>query len=247
MNLADIRKKAQKDRGNTTVPPAGSVDPYPEEQLPYAELLMDDEPEPLPLPAEIRPQVKEPAPVQWQPEPVMSHDPLELILAGREAAGLDDDVEAGPSPDMQYGADPFQEFLCFRVSSEKYAINILDIKEIIKPREITEVPRVPSYVSGVLSLRGIIIPVFNMRKRLGLPVISPSPKERIIVIKKGDEFCGLLVDEVIQVVRIVAATIEQTPTVLDAVDKEFVSGIGRYEGVMLILLNLENILDVNLC
>jgi len=57
--------------------------------------------------------------------------------------------------------------LCFKVADEKYAVNIMEIKEIIKPRDLTEVPRVPPYVSGVLSLRGIIIPVFNMHKRLG--------------------------------------------------------------------------------
>ena len=81
-------------------------------------------------------------------------------------------------------AEEFQEFLCFRVSAETYAINIMAIKEIIKPREVTEVPRAPAFVSGVLSLRGIIIPVFNMRLRLGLPGVEKSAKERIIVLKK---------------------------------------------------------------
>jgi purine-binding chemotaxis protein CheW len=143
------------------------------------------------------------------------------------------------------GAD-FQELLCFRVADEKYAVNIMEIKEIIKPREVTEVPRVPPYVSGVLSLRGIIIPVFNMHKRLGHAVVKESGKKRIIVVKKGEEFCGVMVDEVIQVVRISPVAIEPPPTVLDGIDRDFVRGIGRFEGQMLILLDLEKVLDLNL-
>lgn len=68
-----------------------------------------------------------------------------------------------------------------------------------------------------------------------------------MVIKKGEEFCGVLVDEVVQVVRIAASSIEQPPAVLDGIDRDFVAGIGRHAGMMLILLNLHNILDVNLC
>jgi purine-binding chemotaxis protein CheW len=140
----------------------------------------------------------------------------------------------------------FQELLCFRVAAEKYAVNIMEIKEIIKAREVTEVPRVPDYVTGVLSLRGIIIPVFNMHKRLGHAVVQESGKERIIVVKKGDEFCGVLVDEVIQVARLAAASIEPPPAVLEGIDRDFVNGIGRFDGQMLILLNLGKILDLNL-
>jgi purine-binding chemotaxis protein CheW len=123
----------------------------------------------------------------------------------------------------------------------------MEIKEIIKPREVTEVPRVPFYVSGVLSLRGIIIPVFNMHKRLGHAVVQDSGKERIIVVKKGEEFCGVMVDEVIQVVRISPATIEPPPAVLDGIDRDFIGGIGRFDDQMLILLNLEKVLDLTLC
>jgi len=98
----------------------------------------------------------------------------------------------------------------------------------------------------VLSLRGIIIPVFNMRKRLGHGVEQESGRERIIVVNKGEEFCGILVDEVIQVARLEAAAIGSPPAVLEGIDRDFINGIGRYDGQMLILLNLRNILDLNL-
>jgi purine-binding chemotaxis protein CheW len=173
-------------------------------------------------------------------------DPLAVLLAGRKAALVDELAFTAAADTEAANREELQEFLCFRVSAEIYAINIMAIKEIIKPREITEVPRAPAFVSGVLSLRGIIIPVFNMRLRLGLSIVDKSAKERIIVLKKLDDFFGILVDEVIQVVKIFSSAIEKPPTILDGIDRDFVNGIGRYDGQMLILLNQDKILDLNL-
>ncbi|OGU17325.1 MAG: hypothetical protein A2076_00980 [Geobacteraceae bacterium GWC2_53_11] len=147
---------------------------------------------------------------------------------------------------MQVAAEAVLEFLCVRVSDEVYGINIMDIKEIIKPREVTEVPRAPDFVSGVLSLRGTIIPIIDMRIRLGLAHDEPTGKERIVVIKNSNSFSGLLVDEVIQVVQVLQSAVEAAPTVLDGIDRDFVSGIGRSDNRLIIILNLENIADINL-
>jgi purine-binding chemotaxis protein CheW len=175
------------------------------------------------------------------------YDPVEILLAGRAAAGFGQN-SSRVSPDVaEVEVSDYQELLCFRVGTEQYAINIMEIKEIIKPREITEVPRVPDFISGVLSLRGIIIPVFNMGRRLHLAPIGHSVKERIIVVNRGEELFGILVDEVLQVVKVNQEAIEQPPAVLEGIDRDFVRGIGRHGGRMLILLNLESILDVSLC
>ena len=253
MNLAELRKKAQKQNRAVALciaaPPALDVleevmhEEETEETVIYR--AADAPPETDASPVEVpEPQVV----LVQSANGVALFDPLAVLLAGREAAALADEaaftdagISAGP------GADEFQEFLCFRVASEIYAINIMNIKEIIKPRDVTEVPRAPSFVSGVLSLRGIIIPIFNMRLRLGLAGAEPSAKERIVVLKKAEEFFGVLVDEVIQVVKIASATIEKPPVVLEGVDRDFVQGIGRFESQMLILLNQEKILDLTLC
>jgi purine-binding chemotaxis protein CheW len=172
-------------------------------------------------------------------------DPLSAIVAGRVAA--EDQNILSDKPGESVVENGFlADFLCFRVSNEIYVIDIMDLKEIIKPRELTEVPRVPTFVSGILSLRGTIIPIFNMRKRLGLPELQQNLKERILVVKKGEELCGLLVDEVIQVIKLRTDTIEEAPSVLDGIAREFVDGIGRCNDNMLILLNLQNILNVDL-
>lgn len=248
MNLAEIRKKARKEKVKSEIPDTRSEP----EVVADAGVSIDD----VPVPAE--PTLEnEPSEVFSVPEltdetggeVATSHhfDPLAVLLAGRERAFLEEEKINFSSVQMEYAGTSLQEFLCFRVANETYAVSIMDIKEIIKPRLVTEVPRVPGFVSGVLSLRGIIIPVFQMRHRLGLPSVGTSGKERIIVVKQGEGFCGLLVDEVTQVVKIAAEGIEDPPTVLDGIDRDFVRGIGRHTGQMLILLNLEKILDVSLC
>lgn len=253
MNLADIRKKAQQEKSerkgslavkednpSVEIPSAVSATVAESATVPEPEVELSPAPYEFPEEIKTRPLVVEaPVPVKF--------DPVALLLEGRESAGSAEEAHIISTSETEADRRDYQELLCFRVASEEYALNIMDIKEIIKPREVTEVPRVPSFVAGVLSLRGIIIPVFDMRIRLGLAGERSSVKERIIVVKKGAEgFCGILVDEVIQVVRIDAKDLEPPPTVLEGIDRDFVSGIGRFSGRMLILLNMEKILDVDL-
>lgn len=241
MNLADIRKKAQKERSDAPQEAsARQLHVLSEEQQKGAVESVDDSL------AGFNKSESRPSMPQASEQIPQAFDPLAILLAGRETACGSRENLSDRLPMSELAGEEFKEFLCFRVASEKYAINIMDIKEIIKPRELTEVPRVPGFVSGVVSLRGIIIWVFDLCKRLALVPAGMSGKERIVVVKKGDEFCGVLVDEVIQVVRIAASTIEEPPAVLDGIDRDFVDGIGRSAGGMLILLNLENILDLTL-
>lgn len=176
-----------------------------------------------------------------------NQDPLEILLDGRSAAGCNEE-ELLTADDDQFVAvtESYVEFLCIKVSDEIYGINIMDIKEIIKPRQVTEVPRAPSFVSGVISLRGTIIPVIDMLLRLGLTREKINGRERVVVIKNGDSFCGLMVDEVSQVVKIANDVIEPAPAILEGIDRDFVSGIGRADGKMVIILNLVSIADIHL-
>lgn len=242
MNLADIREKAQQEKKKSDEQPAAASVPPPAELrqdfpvIPPASAVGDEafRPPAPSVPAVITARVPGP------------FDPLSVLLQGRSLAGCERTALVDEMAIEESVVEDFREFLCFRVSDELYAIDIMEIKEIIKPREITEVPRVPSFISGVLSLRGIIIPVFNMHERLGLEQKGTTGKERIIVVKKGEEFTGIVVDEVIQVVRVAEGAIEQPPAVLDGIDRDFVQGVGRFDGKMLILLNLRNILDLSL-
>jgi len=104
----------------------------------------------------------------------------------------------------------------------------------------------PRFVAGVLSLRGMIISVFDLRLRLGFERAEPTGLERIVIVRGAEGACGLLVDEVHQVVGLQPSAINDAPQVLEGVDREFVRGIGRHGERMLILLDLEKILEVAL-
>lgn len=173
-------------------------------------------------------------------------DPIAVLLAGRTAAGCDEDLPLASTEIDEQSVSEYLEFLCFRVFDELYGINIMDIKEIIKPRETTEVPRSPAFVSGIISLRGTIIPIIDMRDRLGLKRDTMTGRERVIVVKFQDSFTGLVVDEVVHVVRIPLEAMEMAPAVLDGIDRDFVSSIGRADGAMIIILNCETIADITL-
>lgn len=255
MDLAKIRQKARQDqesRASEEIPPCvtdvpepgpvdqgvtlqerATVDSSLERLLPIAD--------PISFPA---------APLDGSHMPAIGRAhlraPLEVILAGRDAAGCDENLPLVSEEHSHKVVDDYQEYLCFRVSDEIYGINIMDIKEIIKPREVTEVPRSPSFVSGIISLRGIIIPIIDMLDRLGLQREKVTGRERVIVVRNGDVFSGLLVDEIIQVVHIANDCLEAAPAVLEGIDRDFVSGIGRADGRMIILLNLETIADIHL-
>ncbi|MDD2897187.1 MAG: chemotaxis protein CheW [Desulfuromonadaceae bacterium] len=256
MDLAKIRKKsllALKEFGDerftAQMPSSGLVQDTSE---PVAVALNLTEtgtslPESFAAPETVAPVAPVSVATVWQPEPALaSCTPLESILAARTAAGCDIDSMCSDVNVEEAIAESALEFLCFRVSDEIYGIDIMDIKEIIKPREVTEVPRTPAFVLGVLSLRGTIIPVIDMRFRLGLAPTVSSGKERIVVIKYDASYSGLLVDEVIQVVKVPQNTVEAAPPVLEGIDRDFVSGIGRSDGRLIIILNLKNITDINL-
>ena len=255
MNLADIRRKAQAAEVQVSTAPPQRQEPP--QRLPAAAPAAperEDARADQPLAAEgalsweesreapglqAWEESREPAALQlWEEQP--GFDPAAVILRGRQSAAGQEVVREADQ------AEASLELLCFRVATEDYAISIMDIKEIIKPREVTEVPRVPSFVRGILSLRGIIIPVFDMRLRLGLPAGVRSERERVIVVKRQGGFCGVLVDQVVQVVRIAETAVEAPPVVLEGIDREFVQGIGRVAGRMLILLDMEKVLDVSL-
>ena len=214
--------------------PAPGRNDHPAESLPVSAATADPKEKP-----------SQPVLSVQMPEPKRSagYNPIETILSGRASAAASEELSDSRSD--SYAAVEVEEYLCFRVAHEEYAISIMAIKEIIKPRDVTEVPRMPAFISGVISLRGVIIPVMDMRLRLSLPVSAAAGKERIIVVREDSGLCGVLVDEVIQVARINRKDIEEPPAVLDGIDRDFVTGLGHFDNRLLILLNLATILDVD--
>lgn len=140
-------------------------------------------------------------------------------------------------------AAALQELLAFRLADEEYAIDIGAIEEIVKPRPVTEVPYAPSFVPGLISLRGRIVTIMDLRRRLGLPAEPSGRASRIIVAADRGRTVGLQVDAVTGVVRLAPGDIGPTPMVVGGVDSEFLGGLGRVDGRLVILLNLPRVLE----
>lgn len=140
--------------------------------------------------------------------------------------------------------EPLREHLGFRLADETYAIELSRVREIAKVPPITEVPRAPAFVLGVMNLRGEVMPVFDLHRRLGLVREGPARRgARVVVVETDRGPAGLLVDAVEQVVRLRPSTIEAPPPGL-GVESDFLVGIGRLKDRMFVLLNLASVLSL---
>ena len=135
------------------------------------------------------------------------------------------------------------ELLGFMLSDEQYALDILEIKEIVRLQAITPVPRSPAWLKGIVTLRGVIVPIFDLRSRLGLAEIEHGPETRIVVVYRGEEFAGLIVDSITQVMRLPVEAIEPTPQTIALVEAEYLRGVARFRDQLVILLNLPRVVE----
>lgn len=136
---------------------------------------------------------------------------------------------------------------CLRVGAEFYALDIMQIKEIIRPLPIVPVPKAPSYVDGVINLRKAVIPVVDLRQRFGLEKAEvDSKKQRIVICTIDRRIVGLLADEVTEVRSCSAADVRPTPYYLSGAEAEFFPGVCRIGDQLLMLLDLRKLLSSNL-
>lgn len=139
--------------------------------------------------------------------------------------------------------DEVQLVIC-RVDDEEYALKIDDVKEIIRVVNITRVPCSPDCLSGVINLRGQVIPVMDMSKRLNLSRLTPSELSRIVVVIRGELIVGLLVDEVTQVLRLPCSHIDSQSVFTSGETGNLFIATGEIRGRMLLVLNLDSIFEI---
>lgn len=134
------------------------------------------------------------------------------------------------------------QLVSFCIDSEEFGVEILKVQEIIKMVQITRLPDTPDSVEGVINLRGRIIPVIDLRAKLGLPKKDFSKDNRIIVVDLSGRTIGFIVDSVSEVLRIPADITEPPPALTAGIHPEFITAIGKLDDRLLILLNLEKVL-----
>jgi purine-binding chemotaxis protein CheW len=135
------------------------------------------------------------------------------------------------------------ELLGFMLSDEQYALDILEVKEIVRLHAITPVPRSPDWLKGIVTLRGVIVPIFDLRSKLGLAQIDHGPETRIVVVYRGEELAGLIVDSITQVMRLPVEAIEPPPQTIALVEAEYLRGVARFRDQLVILLNLPRVVE----
>lgn len=268
--MADARKRARrrgvsggepKPEGQEPVqetsapePPADAAPPV-EPEVPAAEdLEFPADPEPAParprkltLPAsglasEILEQ-QELATLDAEPAPVRPE------VSGADSTGAD---SAGQSlsffssaarEEKTSVAEATEHLATFYLDQEEYGLPVRLVQEIIRVTEITQVPRAPDFIKGVINLRGRIIPVVDLRRKLKLGDVEIGRQTRIVVVKVEDRLIGLLVDGASQVLRVPVSSIEAAPEEVVEIDEQFIRGVAKLEKRLIILIDLSQVLS----
>jgi len=141
-----------------------------------------------------------------------------------------------------------QQYLTFILGGEIYAMGILSIKEIIEYGNITEIPRMPEFIRGVINLRGAVVPVIDLGARFGKKTTNITKRTCIVIIEvvNGEETqdVGVMVDAVNEVLEISASEIEPAPSFGANIRADFIEGMGKIKGKFVILLNIHQVLSV---
>jgi purine-binding chemotaxis protein CheW len=130
----------------------------------------------------------------------------------------------------------------FRVGRETYGVPITALHEIVRVPEITSVPDAPDYVEGVINLRGKIVSVVDLRKRFGKNAGALDRKSRILVVEHDGRLAGMIVDSASEVIKIPESEIETAPAMMQEGGLDCVVGLGKYNGRLIILLDVNKVL-----
>jgi purine-binding chemotaxis protein CheW len=131
----------------------------------------------------------------------------------------------------------------FRIGRETFGLPISIVREIVRVPEITSVPNAPDYIEGVINLRGRIIPIVDLRKRFGDKAFEANKRNRIVVVEMESRVIGLIVHSASEVLRIPPSEIEAPHNVFQEGELNYITGVGKLNGRLVILLDLSRILQ----
>jgi purine-binding chemotaxis protein CheW len=138
--------------------------------------------------------------------------------------------------------DELLQLVSFNLGKEEFGIDILKVQEIIRMIQITVVPNSKSFISGVINLRGRIIPVMDLRARLAMQPKDSDNNTRIIVVSLLENTIGFIVDSVSEVLRIPASVTEAPPSIVAGIRSDYITSVAKLADRILILLDLEKVI-----
>ena len=137
--------------------------------------------------------------------------------------------------------DSILQLVTFKLKNDEFGVDILRVQEINRMMNITKIPNAPTFTEGVINLRGKIIPIIDLRKKLGFVSRVYDKSTRIIVVELDGIVLGFVVDSVSEVLRIPRDIIEPPPSIIGNVESDFIEGVGKLQDRLLILLELKKI------
>jgi purine-binding chemotaxis protein CheW len=138
------------------------------------------------------------------------------------------------------------QLISFAIGDDQYGVDIMAVREIKGWTEITHLPRQPDYVRGVLNLRGVIVPIIDLRCRFGQGLTEATPLHICIIVQISGKPIGLLADRVLDIVSLDETQIQPVPRIAQASRVEFLSGLATVEGAMIALIDLANLLSLQI-
>jgi purine-binding chemotaxis protein CheW len=149
------------------------------------------------------------------------------------------------STDVATRAVGLTQFISFAIGDDQYGVDIMSVREIKGWSDITHLPKQPEYVRGVLNLRGVMVPIIDLRCRFGQGLTGATPIHVVIIVQIGSRQVGLLADRVLDIVSIDASKIQPVPRIAQASRVDFLSGLVTVESAMIALIDLPNLLSVS--
>ncbi len=141
-------------------------------------------------------------------------------------------------------AEATADFISFAIDDDQYGVDIMAVREIKEWSNITHLPKQPDYVRGVLNLRGVVMPIVDLRCRFGQGLTEATPTHIIIIVQIDERQVGLLADLVIDIVSIEQSKIQPVPRTAQGATSDFLSGLVTVEGAMIALIDLPNLLSM---
>ncbi len=135
------------------------------------------------------------------------------------------------------------QYVVFTLSEQRYGIEIFKIKEVFSYRKITPLPHVKGFVKGIINLRGVILPVFDLREKFALPEEEYTPFHVIIVVEIAGRVMGIIADEISDVLELSTDDFQTTGNLPPGISREFLKGVGKKEEDMVILLDVDRLLS----
>ena len=154
-------------------------------------------------------------------------------------------IHAGESGDAGAGTSALTQFISFAIGNDQYGVDIMAVREIKGWVPITHLPKQPDYVRGVLNLRGVMVPIVDLRCRFGQGLTEATAMHVVIVVQIGSRQVGLLADRVLDIVSFDATQVQPVPRVTQSVRLDFLSGLVTIEGQMIALIDLSCLLSLS--